>query len=197
MDQDERMALPDGWRWVKLGDVCEIIMGQSPPSETYINLPVGLPFFQGKADFGKRYPTPRVWCNQPIKIAEKNDILISVRAPVGSSNLSNCKCCIGRGLAAIRSIGKTDTDFIFLFLKLNEHTLASLGNGSTFTSISRKDLDTFLIPLPPLPEQKRITAILNEKLEAVERARQAAKEQLEAIDRLPSVLLSRAFRGEL
>jgi len=83
---------------VKISNVCEIIMGQSYNKEGN-----GLPFYQGKVDFGKVYLLPpSTWCTEPLKIAEPNDILISVRAPVGPTNICNEKCCIGRGLAAIR-----------------------------------------------------------------------------------------------
>ena len=95
--------LPEGWRWVALGEVCQIIAGQSPVSETYRKTPGGLPFFQGKTDFGELYPKIRVFCNRPSRIAEQGDILMSVRAPVGPTNLAKEKCCIGRGLAAAHS----------------------------------------------------------------------------------------------
>jgi type I restriction enzyme S subunit len=91
---ETKKLLPKGWRWLQLDQVCEIVAGQSPPGETYLKEPVGLPFFQGKADFGKVNPVARVWCNKPIKIAQPGDILISVRAPVGPTNVANMKCCI-------------------------------------------------------------------------------------------------------
>ena len=75
------------WELKKLSDVCEVIMGQSPPGNTYNKNGTGLPFFQGKTDFGSFYPTPSTWCSKPKKIAESNDILISVRAPVGPTNM--------------------------------------------------------------------------------------------------------------
>lgn len=195
MNKDNR-NLPDGWRWVKLGDVCNIIMGQSPPSESYKTEPQGLPFFQGKADFGKVYPTPRVWCIEPIKIADVGDILISVRAPVGPTNLVNLNCCIGRGLAAIRCNQDSERDFIHTALKLYENKLVALGSGSTFEAISRKDLETLEIPLPPLPEQKRIATILNEQIAAVEQARKATQAQLEAAAALPAAYLRSVFNSE-
>ena len=86
----------------KLKDCAIIIAGQSPESKYYNTSGEGIPFFQGKADFGELYPTIRVYCSNPIKIAEKDDILLSVRAPVGPTNLSPGKVCIGRGLTAIR-----------------------------------------------------------------------------------------------
>ena len=89
--------LPKDWKIVKLGDVVEIIMGQSPSSDTYNTEKKGLPFFQGKAEFTELFPIPVKWCSKPKKIAEQNDILLSVRAPVGAINIANQRCCkIGR-----------------------------------------------------------------------------------------------------
>lgn len=177
--------------------MCEIIAGQSPPGETYRKSPEGLPFFQGKADFGQRYPVARTWCVAPTKIALPGDILISVRAPVGPTNVADVKCCVGRGVAAIRTGGYADRDFILAVLRFYEDTLRKLGSGSTFEAIKRDDLELLEIPLPPLPEQKRIAAILKEQMAAVERAQAAASNQLNAINALPQAILRKAFRGEL
>ena len=75
--------LPNGWVWTILEEISEIILGQSPPSATYNTNGEGLPFYQGKLEFGKLYPTPRKWCTAPKKIVEKGDVFISIRAPVG------------------------------------------------------------------------------------------------------------------
>ena len=188
---------PNGWRWAKLGELCEIIAGQSPPSETYRKSPEGLPFFQGKADFGLRHPVARIWCVAPIKVALPGDILISVRAPVGPTNVADIKCCIGRGLAAIRPREQADRDFILAALRFYEGELAELGRGSTFGAIKREYLESLENPFPPLSEQKRIAAILNEQLAAAEKTRKALEQQLDAISKLPAALLRRAFSGEL
>jgi type I restriction enzyme S subunit len=143
-----------------LADVAQIIMGQSPPSSTYNTVGEGMPFYQGKADFGDMYPTPRVYCTQPSRIAEPGDILISVRAPVGPTNISRERSAIGRGISAIR-VGKSlDRDFLLYFLRFYEPELAKAGTGSTFAAIAREDLETIRLPLPPLAEQKRIASLL-------------------------------------
>lgn len=113
----ERYELPEGWEWKRLGDkqYFDLIMGQSPPSSSYNLRGVGLPFFQGKAEFGTLHPVARKFCSAPSRLAEKDDILISVRAPVGPTNLADQKCCIGRGLAAIRCKDKA-LPYIFFFL---------------------------------------------------------------------------------
>ena len=87
---------------VRLGEIAEVIAGQSPSGDSYNETGEGLPLFQGKAEFGERHPVAKRWCSAPKKIAEAGDILISVRAPVGPTNVADVRCCIGRGLAAIR-----------------------------------------------------------------------------------------------
>lgn len=143
-----------------LTDVAKVIMGQSPPSSTYNTVGQGLPFYQGKTDFGDMYPTPRVYCTEPSRIAEAGDILISVRAPVGPTNISREKSAIGRGLSVIRVGENLDRDFLLYFLRFYEPELAKAGTGSTFAAIAREDLETIKIPLPPLTEQKRIASLL-------------------------------------
>jgi type I restriction enzyme S subunit len=163
---------------ITLEEVCEVIAGQSPPSSTYNSTGEGLPFFQGKADFGQYSPTVRIWCNAPQKIAEKGDILISVRAPVGPTNLCDQKACIGRGLSAIRAGNKIETSYLQYFLKKNEQKLSDSGRGSTFSSITQKDLKQIQIPLPSLEEQKRIVR----ELDAADVLRQKRKQAIALLD---------------
>ncbi|MDY6875092.1 MAG: restriction endonuclease subunit S [Chloroflexota bacterium] len=160
---------------VALPEVAKIIMGQSPPSSSYNTQGEGLPFFQGKADFGDLHPTVRVFCTEPKKIADAGDILISVRAPVGLTNISPERSCIGRGLAAIRGTKDIDTKYLLYFLRFSEPELAEEGKGSTFSAVSRSDLERVQIPLPPLPEQKRIAAILA-KADRLRRLRRTARD---------------------
>ncbi len=152
--------MKDELNYELLADVAQIIMGQSPPSSTYNTVGEGLPFYQGKTDFGDMYPTPRVYCTEPSRIAETGDILISVRAPVGPTNVSSERSCIGRGISAIRAGKNIDRDFLLYFLRFYEPELAKAGTGSTFAAIAREDLETIKIPLPPLTEQKRIASLL-------------------------------------
>lgn len=149
------------WEKVSLSNVVEVIAGQSPESKYYNNKGNGIPFFQGKADFGLDYPTVRYWCTQPTKIAKPLDILFSVRAPVGPTNICDIEACIGRGLASIRVGKKLDYKFLYFYLKSIEKQIASQGNGSTFSAITTSVLKELQIPLPPLPIQKRIAEILD------------------------------------
>ena len=160
-----------GWKIAYLGDedIVNVNMGQSPPSSTYNNKGVGLPFLQGKAEFGEIYPIPIFSCSNPIKIAEKNDLLLSVRAPVGDVNIALFKSCIGRGLAAIRTKdGKIDYLFLFYYLKYSKNLFDSLSMGSTFKAITKKEIEKFQILLPPLPEQNKIAEILSSVDQVIE-----------------------------
>ncbi len=154
----EKENLPKGWIRTEINNMATIVLGQSPPSSTYNREQDGLPFFQGKTDFGDRYPTVRVWCNAPKKLAEKDDILISVRAPVGSTNISTEKCCIGRGLSIIRSFEGISSLYVFYQLRHLENDIATKGRGVTFKAITGKQLRSIMLNLPPLKEQKRIVA---------------------------------------
>jgi len=162
-------------RYELLSTVSQINMGQSPPSSSYNLRGQGLPFFQGKADFGDLYPKVRVFCTDPLKVAEAGDILISVRAPVGPTNINLEKSCIGRGLAALRCRAGFETKYLLYFLRFYEPRLAQVSTGSTFGAISRDDLENIRIPILPPLEQKRITAIL-EKADRLRRKRRYALE---------------------
>jgi type I restriction enzyme S subunit len=120
-----------------------------------------LPFLQGKREFGEMVPSPTSFCSEPIKVAQKDDILLSVRAPVGDVNIAPFECCIGRGLAAIRA--KTDRlNHLFLFycLKLESKRFEALSTGSTFKAIRMQEIEKFSIPLPSIKEQERIVGVL-------------------------------------
>ncbi len=173
------------WPVVRLPDVAHIIMGQSPPGDTYNEAGDGLPFFQGKTEFGETSPTPRKWCNAPRKISEAGDILMSVRAPVGPINLAVTQCCIGRGLAAIRANqDQLDRAYLRFILRHAEPRLASMGQGAIFAAIGRAELASIDFPLPPLPEQHRIVDLLSRAEGIVRLRREAEKKSAELIPAL-------------
>jgi type I restriction enzyme S subunit len=179
--------IPKDWKIVRLGDeIAEVIMGQSPPSNTYNEKGEGLPFLQGKMEFGEIYPSPVMYCSNPIKIAEPGDILISVRAPVGDVNLAPYRLCIGRGLAAIRFYSKmANSRFYFYYLQKVKNFLENLGKGSTFKAVNKDDLVSLKIPLPPLPEQERIVEVLS----CVDLAVQKVDEAIARAERLKKGLM--------
>ena len=165
-------------RLVALGEIATVVAGQSPPGSTYNESGVGLPFFQGKADFGESHPTAKKWCAAPRKVAEPGDILISVRAPVGPTNVAAERCCIGRGLAAIKPDETVVTrDFLLWAIKQSEAGLIAKSQGSTFPAIGQKDLKALSVPLPTIGEQLRIIAVLN-RAAKIERLRAQATDSL-------------------
>ena len=169
------------WKEVELKDknYFELIMGQSPSGDTYNKEKKGVPFFQGKAEFGKKYPSVEKWTTEPCKFAKPEDILMSVRAPVGAINISNIDCCIGRGLASIRCKNEIEKGFVYYFLKLKEEDIANLGTGSTFKAITSKQLANIKIALPfskgkpDLKEQERIVKLLEKAEKQKERSKNA------------------------
>lgn len=162
--------LPNGWLWTTLGEACEITQGQSPPGSSYNATGHGLPFFQGKADFGELHPTARSWCSAPKKLAEAEDILISIRAPVGPTNIAEGRCCIGRGLAALRARDDIHQRYVLHWLRLSEPELAHKASGSTFASVTGSQLAAHPLPLAPLTEQRRIVSEIEKQLSTLDSA---------------------------
>ena len=197
----EKDAVPDGWQGVRLGDVGEVVMGQSPPGEVVVDwdgdeLDVdGLPFVQGNAEFGTKYPAPLKWCLQPYKVGIPGDILISVRAPVGETNRVATQLGIGRGLAAVR-FEKESQPFGWHVLNRSKSDLDRVTQGSTFAAIGGGELRNLPILLPPLPEQRAIAAVLDSIDDAIEGAEAviAATEGLR--DALLHDLLTRGLPGQ-
>lgn len=191
----ERMKLPDGWVEVPLEKISDVIMGQSPPSESYNIDGIGLPFFQGKAEFTELHPKVQKWCDWQGKIALPNDILVSVRAPVGATNMANLKCFIGRGLAAIRY--PSSPMFLFYFFRLIKNELDKQGTGTTFRAISGDIIRNTLIPLPPLPEQHRIVAAIESLFSSLDRGIASLKTAQQQLKIYRQAVLKWAFEGKL
>ena len=163
-----------------LKDIATITMGQSPESSSYNEERNGIPFYQGNADFGELYPTVRVWCNNPKKIAKENDILISVRAPIGALNYATEKCCIGRGLAAITIENDFERNYVFHLLKAQKNKLNNKGTGSTFKAIGKSVLEEIQVPVISI-EQQEISMKLMDTIEQIVRHR---KQELKSLDTL-------------
>jgi type I restriction enzyme S subunit len=168
------------WKSVKLGDVAKITMGQSPSSSTYNEFGYGLPFLQGCADFGPKYPIKKVYCSDPLKIAESNSILISVRAPVGALNIADTKYCIGRGLAGILGTS-VDQAFLNYLISANIYKLESQSQGSTFAAINSGDLSNLSLEIPETNETQRTIANILSTVDDVIEKTEAAIDKYQAI----------------
>ncbi len=187
--------MTQGWKIKTIGDVCKVIAGQSPEGKFYNNNRHGLPFYQGKKEFGEKYiGEPTTWTIKATKEAEANDILMSVRAPVGPINFATQKICIGRGLAVIRATKLIDKEFLFNFLLKYENEI--VGNtGAVFNSINKAQIEAIEIPLPPLFEQQRIVAILDEVFFAIAKAKSNAEQNLKNVKELFESCLQGVFEN--
>ena len=169
------------YKTVELGSACELVMGQSPSSDTYNSDGIGLPFFQGNADFGEEHPTPSTWCSEPKKTARKGDVLISVRAPIGAVNTATEECCIGRGVAAIRPDGGLlNSAFLKYHLIAKRPELERAGTGSTFTTVGKKALSKLEVRLYGLDDQLK----MSRRLDVLSENIRTAREQLTMLDYL-------------
>ena len=189
--------LPKGWAKATLNDVAQITLGQSPPSSTYNRQGLGLAFFQGKSDFGSIFPVVRNWCTSPKKTAEKNDILISVRAPVGPVNISSERCCIGRGISAIRAHDGIETLYLFYQLQSMEDHIASKGAGTTFKAITGQQLRSIALNIAPDQEQKRIVEKIESILGQIDATRDGLERTSALLKRARQSILREAFGGRL
>ena len=197
MKEVEENELPHGWTHASLYDFSLILMGQSPPSNTYNASGNGLPFYQGKTEFGNMYPVPAKYCSVPNRIANEGDILISVRAPVGPTNLCPSKSCIGRGLAAIRPLDNISSKFVLYLLRNKERKIANEGTGTTFKAISRKVLENLNVFLPPLAEQHRIVAKIEELFSELDNGVAQLKQVQAQLKSYRQSVLKHAFEGKL
>jgi type I restriction enzyme S subunit len=142
-------GLPEGWEMATVGDAFDVTMGQSPPGDTYNDDGVGLPFFQGRTDFGFRYPENRKFCSAPSRIAEPESTLLSVRAPVGDLNRAWERCCVGRGVAALSEKGGRAAYGYMAMWSLSEALLAYDTEGTVFGAINKKQLLALPVVRPP------------------------------------------------
>lgn len=140
--------MPQWWKMGKLGDVADITMGQSPDGKSLNDVGDGITFFQGRAEFGNRFPTKRLSTTEPNRMAKAGDVLLSVRAPVGDLNIALEDCCIGRGLAAIRSKAGSQS-FIYCLLKTLKPAFDLYeGAGTIFGSINKDSLHGLDVVVP-------------------------------------------------
>lgn len=148
------------WKEKTLGDISAILMGQSPDSSAYNTDEKGLPLIQGNADIVQRFSQPRQFTSQITKTCNIGDIILTVRAPVGYVAKSKHFACIGRGVCAIKSNEKSDSEFIYQFLLYFENKWSSFEQGSTFTSVNSSDIKSIKINVPTIEVQREIAQFL-------------------------------------
>jgi type I restriction enzyme, S subunit len=191
---DTGIDIPLHWRLQKLKFFSTLIMGQSTDSASYNYKNVGTPFLQGKAEFGVSHPTPSVYSESANKYALKDDILISVRAPVGDLNIADQIYGIGRGLCAIRAFKEVcNKTFIRYFLEVGKIELFSIANGSTYDAVTIAQVANILCPIPPVSEQELICEYLDQETTEIDALIAEKEHMLNLLDEKREALISRAF----
>ena len=186
-------GLPGGWYEGKLIDISEIVMGQSPPGETYNESGDGAVFYQGNRDFGVRFPTPRVYSTAPTRMAEAGDVLISVRAPVGALNITLERCAIGRGVAALR-MKRYSNGFLFYFL-LTQNDLWSRYNseGTVFGCLNKTEFQKMQVTIP----SDEIMAQFDKIITSVEKKIRSNEEEIRVLTKICDYLLPMLMSGRV
>ena len=153
--------MPEGWKVGKLSDIAEITMGQSPDGKSYNEDGIGTVFYQGRAEFGTRFPTRRLFTTEPKRIAKKFDTLMSVRASVGDTNIANEDCCIGRGLAAIHSKDNHQSFVHYTVVSLRPQLDIFNGEGTVFGCINRDALNNMEVIIPSKNDLDKFEEIIS------------------------------------
>ncbi|MDX7706524.1 restriction endonuclease subunit S [Aeromonas caviae] len=190
-------SFPTGWDKTTLSQIALIEMGQSPDSRSYNREGKGLPFFQGKAEFQAIFPEIKKWCTEPTKIVNRGDILLSIRAPVGPTNIAAQQSCIGRGLAGVRAEKGISQSYLFYYFRNIEPWLSQQGTGSTFAAISGQFVKEISIPIAPSNEQSRIVNRLEELLTDLDAGVSELKTAQKKLAQYRQSLLKAAVEGAL
>jgi type I restriction enzyme, S subunit len=192
-EESELGAVPKGWRFSNLGKSFELIMGQSPPGDTYNQSEDGLPFYQGRTDFGFRFPMKRIYCNAPTRLAEVGDALVSVRAPVGDVNMAIERCSIGRGVAAVRHRSGCIGYTFYAMKNLGTHFKNFDSEGTVFGSINKKDFESLPVVVP---SQGALIAF-DEISKALDGSIEINEQKIRALMEIRDTLLPRLISGQL
>lgn len=186
-------GIPEGWETDFFSNHFRITMGQSPPGHTYNEEGDGLPFYQGRVDFGFRFPSRRVYCTAPTRFADKGDTLITVRAPVGAINMAIEYCAIGRGVTAVRHKSGSRS-YTFYFVDSLRPIFENFETeGTVFGAITKKDLCSIKCVIPPnkiIEQFETICAPIDEQIERNEH-------EIRALITLRDTLLPKLIRGEI
>jgi type I restriction enzyme, S subunit len=189
--------IPASWHWVRLGAIAQVLMGQSPKGESYNKTGEGIPLINGPVEFTEG-PFSKTVINQyttaPTNICEEGDLLLCVRgSTTGRTNVAGFRACIGRGVAAIRPL-LTD-QYVRLFIWRLRAAIIAMGRGIAFPSVSRQQIEKLPIPLPPLAEQERIVAKVDELMALCDRLEAAQADRESRRDKLAAASLHRLNNG--
>ena len=183
----------EAWQTGTLSDIAAITMGQSPKGDTLNDTGKGDVFYQGRTDFGFRFPTRRLYTTEPKRIALYGDALMSVRAPVGDLNVAYEECCIGRGLAAIHSRDNHQSFVLYTLFALKRHLDVFNGEGTVFGSINKDSLNSIGITIPPIELVDKFESIVN----PIDRAILNNYEEICRLQSIRDSLLPKLMNGEI
>jgi type I restriction enzyme S subunit len=193
MEESELGKIPTGWSVQDFGEVNHLLMGQSPPGDTYNSIREGMPFYQGRTDFGKRFPKQRVFCTAGTRFAKAGEVLISVRAPVGDLNQAIEDCVIGRGVASAIHKSESQAYSYALLSSLKPKLAYYNGEGTVFGAINRSDFNSLKVVEPPrqvVGSFETVTGPFNDEIRNL-------FIQTESLIELRDSLLPRLISGEL
>ena len=183
----DKENLLEGWRRGRLSEIATITMGQSPEGETYNLDGQGMIFYQGRTDFGRRFPAARVYTTSPTRYAKEGDVLLSVRAPVGDLNVASHDCCIGRGLASLRSLHNCQSYLFYQLQNLSNVFNVSDDEGTIFGSINKDDLFNIEIVVPILQKMK----MFEEQASVIDKQIGTKDKEINNLTELQSLLLAK------
>lgn len=193
MVEVDGVEVPKGWELSTIGDCYDVVMGQSPKGETYNENKQGMLFYQGRAEFGWRFPTPRLFTTDPKRIAEQNSILMSVRAPVGDINIALEKCCIGRGLAALQHKSKSLSFGLYQIQSIKPELDLFNGEGTVFGSINQANLKNIQIINP----DEKFIQLFEKYLSSCDSKIMNNEIENNALKEIRDLLLPRLLNGEI
>ena len=193
MVEVDGVEVPKRWELSTIGDCYDVVMGQSPKGETYNENKQGMFFYQGRAEFGWRFPTPRLFTTDPKRIAEQNSILMSVRAPVGDINIALEKCCIGRGLAALQHKSKSLSFGLYQIQSIKPELDLFNGEGTVFGSINQANLKNIQIINP----DEKFIQLFEKNLSSCDSKIMNNEIENNALKEIRDLLLPRLLNGEI
>ncbi|MEE1276237.1 MAG: restriction endonuclease subunit S [Fibrobacteraceae bacterium] len=185
--------IPAGWEVKKLSEIANITMGQSPEGSSYNEIGNGKIFYQGCTDFGVMFPTPRLYTTAPTRFAKVNDILMSVRAPVGTLNIANTECCIGRGLAALNAKEGSNVFLYYVMKNFENHFKNAFSMGTTFGSITKNDL----YDLPVLFPDSKTLELFSMQVSPLFKKQLVNSQQIETLTTQRNTLLPLLMTGQI
>ena len=194
--EEQPYAVPENWQWVRLGEICNVLMGQSPKGSDTTDDTSFTPLIGGAADIENNFIQPKRYTRKATKLSKKNDIILCIRATLGNPVLSDGEYCLGRGVAAIRS-KLCVKEFLRYFYCNFKQYLYDHATGSTFLSIGSVALKEMPLPVPPVEEQKRIVQVVNGQFSKLDKAKERIQSVLDSSETRKAAILHKAFTGEL